>query len=228
MTRDQTSKQKAQAGQNAMKRLAQPIRSYVIVAQVLTFISGVLNVAPYVALVKLGQVFLTAYQQAKPVDAPTVRQNLRFLIFAFCMRLLYFGVVDHPYCRYKTAQSAAATYCGELAGAPLAWFDTNNSGKVRKGVQDDTKMVHTLIAHGPVDRLNAIISPLSLMIYCFILDWRLGLLSVGTIPLFLLLYSWSMKGMGEKTVAMDNKLAEVSAHMVELVAGIKVVKAFAK
>ena len=41
MTRDQTSKQKAQAGQNAMKRLAQPIRSYVIVAQVLTFISGV-------------------------------------------------------------------------------------------------------------------------------------------------------------------------------------------
>ena len=44
-------------------------------------------------------------------------------------------------------------------------------------------MVHTLIACGPVDRLNTIISPLSLMIYCFILDWQLGLLSVGTIPL---------------------------------------------
>ena len=189
-----------------------------------------LNVATYVALVKLGQVFLTAYQQAKPVDAPTVRQNLRFLIFAFCMRLfLYFlGLLITHIADIKLRNQLRRRIVEKLAGAPLAWFDTNNSGKVRKGVQDDTKMVHTLIAHGPVDRLNAIISPLSLMIYCFILDWRLGLLSVGTIPLFLLLYSWSMKGMGEKTVAMDNKLAEVSAHMVELVAGIKVVKAFAK
>lgn len=113
-----------------------------------------------------------------------------------------------------------------LAGAPLAWFTSTNSGAVRKAIQDDTHDVHTVIAHAPVESAAAVSAPLSLLIYSFVIDWRLGLLSVATLPFYALINAWMMRGMGQKTVQMDRHLARVSATMVEFVSGISVVKAF--
>lgn len=113
-----------------------------------------------------------------------------------------------------------------LAAAPLAWFTSTNSGAVRKAIQDDTHDVHTVIAHAPVESAAAVSAPLSLLIYSFVIDWRLGLLSVATLPFYALINAWMMRGMGEKTAEMDRHLARVSATMVEFVSGISVVKAF--
>ena len=115
-----------------------------------------------------------------------------------------------------------------LTRAPLAWFTDSTSGRVRKAVQDDTTAVHTVIAHGPVERLNAIVSPLALLACAVWIDWRLALLAVATIPLYVFTYSLSLKDMNAKTVEMDRRLAEVSSTMVEFVAGISVVKAFGR
>ena len=113
-----------------------------------------------------------------------------------------------------------------LSGAPLAWFTSTNSGTVRKAIQDDTHDVHTVIAHAPVESTAAISAPISLVIYTFIVDWRLGLLSIATIPIYGLIYAWMLRGMGDKTAQMDRHLTRVSATMVEFVSGISVVKAF--
>ncbi|WP_392399663.1 ABC transporter transmembrane domain-containing protein [Actinotignum urinale] len=64
--------------------------------------------------------------------------------------------------------------------------------------------------------------------YAFVVDWRLALLSIATIPIYVGMYGMSMRGMNEKTAQMDTKLAQVSATMAEFVAGISVVKAFGK
>ena len=113
-----------------------------------------------------------------------------------------------------------------LAAAPLAWFTSTNSGAVRKAIQDDTHDVHTVIAHAPVESAAAVSAPLSLLVYSFVVDWRLGLLSVATLPIYGIINAWMMRGMGEKTVEMDRHLSRVSATMVEFVSGISVVKAF--
>ena len=115
-----------------------------------------------------------------------------------------------------------------LSRAPLAWFSDKGSGAVRKAVQDDASMVHTVIAHGPVDKTNALVSPLALLVYVFTLDWRLGLLSICTVPMYGLTYSLTLRGMTEKTAEMDEKLERVSSTMVEFIAGIAVVKAFGR
>lgn len=70
--------------------------------------------------------------------------------------------------------------------------------------------------------------PLALMIYAFVVDWRLGLLAIATVPLYAASMALGMRGMAEKTVEMDKKLSVVSARMVEFVTGIAVVKAFGR
>jgi ATP-binding cassette subfamily B protein IrtA len=221
------NQKKADAGQNALKRLGKPIRGRLFFAQLLTVLSGVLSIAPYVVLTKIGRL-LIASRQTGEMRTLEIWSACRLLILFFSLKtVLYFSslIVTH-FADLKLRNILRRQIVERMSKAPLSWFSEANSGLVRKAVQDDTQTVHTIIAHGPIEKLNAVITPLALLIYSFYVDWRLGLLSIATIPIYVLLYGYSMKGMPEKTAAMDTKFGKVSSTMVEFVSGIAVVKAF--
>ena len=216
------------AGQRAFKELTAPIRGSMMVARVLGFLYGALAVAPYVILVQLGEVLLAAARSGIAPDRGEVMTLLMWLTGAFGLRYgIYFVAltVTH-FADVRFGHIVRSRMVGVLAAAPLAWFTSTNSGAVRKAIQDDTHDVHTVIAHAPVESAAAVSAPVSLLIYAFVVDWRLGLLSIATLPLYGLLNAWMMRGMGEKTAEMDRHLTRVSSTMVEFVSGISVVKAF--
>ena len=224
------SLEKARAGQSVVKRLSRPVRGWIGVAQLLTVASAALGVVPYIALVRLGDLLLSAYRTDSPVDADRARGVLMLLLAAYGARLgLYFvALLLTHVADLKMRDGLRRLIVERLSRAPLAWFSDKGSGAVRKAVQDDASMVHTVIAHGPVDKTNALVSPLALLVYVFTLDWRLGLLSICTVPMYGLTYSLTLRGMTEKTAEMDEKLERVSSTMVEFIAGIAVVKAFGR
>lgn len=216
------------AGQKAFKELTSPIRMAMTVAQILGVLYGALAVAPYVILVQLGEVLLAAARSGVSPERGEVINLLMWLIGAFGMRYgIYFVAlsVTH-FADVRFGHLVRMRMVKVLASAPLAWFTSTNSGAVRKAIQDDTHDVHTVIAHAPVESAAAVSAPLSLLIYSFIIDWRLGLLSIATLPIYALINAWMMRDMGEKTAEMDRYLTRVSATMVEFVSGISVVKAF--
>lgn len=216
------------AGQRAFKELTAPIRGSMMVARVLGFLYGALAVAPYVVLVQLGEVLLAAARSGVLPGRGEVMTLLMWLIGAFGVRYgIYFVAlaVTH-FADVRFGHIVRSRMVKVLAGAPLAWFTSTNSGAVRKAIQDDTHDVHTVIAHAPVESAAAVSAPLSLLIYSFVVDWRLGLLSIATLPIYGLLNAWMMRDMGEKTAQMDRHLTRVSSTMVEFVSGISVVKAF--
>ena len=216
------------AGKRAFKELTSPIRKSMIFAQVLGVLYGALAVAPYVILVQLGQVLLAAAQAGVSPDRGEVMDLLMWLISAFGARYgIYFVAVSIThFADLRFGHIVRSRMVKVLSGAPLAWFTSTNSGAVRKAIQDDTHDVHTVIAHAPVESAAAVSAPASLLIYAFVVDWRLGLLSIATIPIYGLIYAWMLAGMGEKTAEMDRHLTRVSSTMVEFVSGISVVKAF--
>ena len=216
------------AGQRAFKELTAPIRGSMMVARVLGFLYGALAVAPYVVLVQLGEVLLAAARSGALPDRGEVMTLLMWLTGAFGVRYgIYFVAlaVTH-FADVRFGHIVRSRMVKVLSGAPLAWFTSTNSGAVRKAIQDDTHDIHTVIAHAPVESTAAISAPLSLLIYAFVVDWRLGLLSIATVPIYGLIYAWMLAGMGDKTAQMDRHLTRVSATMVEFVSGISVVKAF--
>ncbi|MBD4443740.1 ABC transporter ATP-binding protein, partial [Xanthomonas citri pv. citri] len=66
--------------------------------------------------------------------------------------------------------------------------------------------------------------PLVLLVYAFVVDWRLGFLSIATFPIYALLQWVTMRDMATKTAEMDDKLADISSSSIELTEGIHVVK----
>ena len=222
--------QRSREGQAAIARLGAPVRTRLRIGQVLVLLSAVLAVAPYIALVQLGDILLRAHRAGLSPDPRQVSGAVMVLVSAYSTRLLlyFLALLITHLADLSLRDRLRRDIVVRISHAPLSWFTASTSGRLRKAVQDDTTLVHTVIAHGPVERLNAIVTPLALLGCAFWIDWRLALLAVSTLILYVLTYSVSMRGMNEKTVEMDRKLAAISSAMVEFVSGIGVVKAFGR
>lgn len=223
-------KQDAKAGRQAIKSLAEPVKFRMILAQVFSALSALLQFVPYLALVNLGEILLKAYGSGRTPDSEAIEKNVNFLIAGFSLRLVFYftALAITHFADMKLRFIIRRDLTERLSRVPLSWFSRNDSGKIRGAVQDDTKTVHTVIAHAPVDVLNGILSPVVLFVFLMFMNWRLGLIAIATLPIYFLLYGSSMRDMSPRTAEMNGHLARVSATMVELVAGIKVVKAFGK
>ena len=114
----------------------------------------------------------------------------------------------------------------KLGEVSLGWYSDKTSGVVRKAVQDDLEDLHHLVAHHDVELVSAIVLPVGGLAYLLWLDWRLALLAVATLPIYVVAYAWMMRGFAEKMLQLDASFARVSAAIVEFVHGIAVVKAF--
>ena len=226
----QGNAQRSREGQAAIARLGAPVRTRLRIGQVLVLLSAVLSVAPYIALVQLGDILLRAHRAGLSPDPQQVSGVVMVLVSAYSTRLLlyFLALLITHLADLSLRDRLRRDIVARISHAPLSWFTASTSGRLRKAVQDDTTLVHTVIAHGPVERLNAIVTPLALLGCAFWIDWRLALLAVSALVLYVLTYSVSMRGMNEKTVEMDRKLAAISSAMVEFVSGIGVVKAFGR
>ena len=226
----QDNKAKDKAGRKAVAELTKPIAPQLMMGRILAAISGILAIAPYIALINLGAVFYAAGNSSANLDIPAIWINIAILIVTFIGRVTTYVIalaVTH-YADNKWRAHIRNLMLARMSRAPLAWFTAINSGRIRKAIQDDATQIHALVAHAPVETTAAMIQPLALLAYAFYIDWRLGLLCIANLPLFVGAYSVMLKSMGERTAEMDTRLAKVSARMVEFVAGISVVKAFGR
>lgn len=228
VTAPMSKREEQRAGQRAFAELTREARPWLIVGQILAALSGILVVAPYVALVRLGSVLLEAEAAGVPVDRDRVFGIVTFVIGTFCGQLSLFalGLVITHVGDQRLVASLRSRLMETITSAPLTWFSENTSGRIRKAIQDDTKDIHNLVAHRPIEYVRAIAAPLALAGYACWVDWRLGLLALSSLPIYGSIMAVMLRGMGEKTVEMDARLGNMSADMVELVNGISVVKAF--
>jgi len=201
----------------------QPVRGRILAARIIVIASCVVALAPYLALVKLSTILLSAH-----IDHEALVHTANLLVAAFCTQALLYvlAVVITHFADLKLRSVLQGRIIGRLSRAPLAWFSSSSTGQVRKAIQDDTVQVHALVAHAPVEQTAAIGIPVVLLVYAFVVDWRLGLLCLATFPIYALLQWWSMRGMTAKTAEMNDKLANISANAIELTEGIHVVKNF--
>jgi hypothetical protein len=210
----QDPKAKDRASREAMARLTGPVKGTMWAARIMAALSAVLAIAPYVALVHLGGILLTAWSAGVAPDRDKVMLTVNVLIGTFCGRLMLYFValaLTH-FADARLGASIRSDIVSSLARAPLAWFTSTNSGRVRKALQDDTHTIHMLVAHAPVETTCAVVMPIALFVYALIVDWRLGLLTIATFPIYAVLYAWSMRGMAVKTAGDGHQAGEGLGH----------------
>ncbi len=226
---EESPAEKDRRGRAALAQLLSPVRGRLLAGRLLGALAGIVAVAPYVALVELGRAVLPALSGA-PVDAARVSAIVVWILTGVSLQatLTFAALLITHFADLRLEVILRRRIIERIARAPLSWFGEHTSGQVRKAVQDDTKALHTLVAHAPVEQMLAVVTPLALAVYAFIIDWRLGLLAVAAVPVYLAIQAFTMRGMGAKTAAMDTKLGHVASAIVEFCDGIGVVKAFGR
>jgi ATP-binding cassette subfamily B protein len=208
----------------ALRQLLSPVRRATGKAQRIQWIASAATVVPFVGIVELGRALLAA----GPVDTARVWTIVAVVIGALLVRTLASGwalTITH-FADVDLQRSLRRRVVDTLGRLPLGWFSTTSSGEVRKAVQHDVGELHYLVAHSAVEQAGALATPFFGLIYCFYLDWRLGLLALATIPVYLAVYAWLGRDARTQMERLDRGVERISATIVEFIAGVSVVKTF--
>lgn len=109
---------------------------------------------------------------------------------------------------------------------PMGFMLETPSGTFKTLMVDNVGRLEDIIAHMIPELPSAIAAPLTSILLVFVLDWRMGLASLITVPLSLIFLLGMMHGYSEKIATYLRSGNEMNAALVEYVGGIQVIKAF--
>ncbi len=116
----------------------------------------------------------------------------------------------------------------KMRRVPMGVMLETPTGFYKNLIVDNVAKLEDVIAHFIPEIPSNIAAPAACMTLIFILDWRMGLASLVTIPLCIPFFIGMLQGYGKK---MDNYVRagnEMNAALVEYVSGIQVIKAFSR
>ena len=114
----------------------------------------------------------------------------------------------------------------KLPKLPLGTIVDTSSGKLKQIIVDQVESMETPLAHLLPEMTGNLFGPVCILIYLFVLDWRMALLSLVSIPVGMLFMMLVMIGYGEKYAGSVRTSQEMNAAIVEYTGGIEVIKAF--
>ena len=114
----------------------------------------------------------------------------------------------------------------KLPKLPLGTVMDTSSGKLKQIIVDQVDSTETTLAHLFPEMTANIAAPVLTLIYLFVLDWRLALLSLAVFPIA---FIFMMSVMGKYAADYEGAVKatnEMSSAMIEYIHGIEVIKAF--
>lgn len=114
----------------------------------------------------------------------------------------------------------------KLSRVPMGYILDTPSGKFKTMLVDTVEKLELPLAHMIPELTANILVPILMLIYLFVLDWRIALISLITIPIGLVCYMGMMKDYEKRYGRVLTAGKNMDAAIVEYIGGIEVIKAF--
>ncbi|MDO4321135.1 MAG: ABC transporter ATP-binding protein [Lachnospiraceae bacterium] len=160
----------------------------------------------------------------------------RYLYDGILMALFWLGRVIFHAC--STTCSHKATFhvlgnirkqvCDKLARVPLGVVKDTPSGSLKNIIVERVDSIETTLAHILPEFTANLLAPIAVFIYLCVIDWRMALVSLISLPLGMLCYTGMMIGYEESFRNTVTKTKILNDTAVEYIGGIEVIKAFGK
>lgn len=192
----------------------------------LSAVNGLLSLVPFILLWLVVRILLTA--EGDLADTSLWDYALAAFVVSVANILLYFfALMLSHLAAFRIEINMRRWAMERLMRAPLGFFDTQNTGRMRKIIDEDSGQTHTFVAHILPDVAGSVVAPLGVIILLFMVDWQMGLaLMVPLVCAFGIMgYMMNPKNNHFQRMYLD-ALEKMSAEAVEYVRGIPVVKVF--
>ena len=192
----------------------------------LSAVNGLLSLLPFIFVWLVVRTLLVS--GGRIADTPV----LTYAIYAFAVSvlgvLLYFvGLMLSHLTAFRVETNMRRKAMEKMMTLPLGFFDTQNTGRMRKIIDEDSGQTHTFVAHILPDVAGSVVAPIGIIILLLVVDWQLGIASI--IPI---LCAFGIMGhmMNPKFNQFQRTYLDaqekMSSEAVEYVRGIPVVKVF--
>lgn len=216
------AKKKAEAA--ARKEILAPVSGMLTVASLIVAVASVCAVVPFILIVEACRELLST-----PVDTGRVWWLFGAAVAVLILRailqvvtLLWSHAADANHQLSLRRQLAT-----KLTRVPLGWFGERSSGEVKTYLRDDVEALHYLVAHARLEFVGALVVPLVTLGYLCTVDWRLTLVLLIPLLVYVRLLGRIMDRDGRDRVAVYTRWERrTSEAAIEFVDGIQVVRAF--
>ena len=194
-----------------------------ITAVVLAVVGVVGGMVPYFAAAKIivglvtGETALSTY--APWLAAALIGYLVRTALYNSALSLSHKAT-------FQILKSIRQQLLQKLPKLPLGTVMDTSSGKLKETILDQVDSMETTLAHLFPEMTANLTAPLLTLIYLFVLDWRLALLSLAVFPIAFAFMMMVMGGYAKDFAGAVQATNEMSSAMIEYIHGIEVIKAF--
>lgn len=202
-------------------------RKYLLPCSVtLSAVNGLLSLVPFILLWLVVRTLLIA--KGNLSNTPLIDYALWAFVISVANVLLYFlALMLSHLAAFRIETNMRRKAMQRLMRAPLGYLDEQNTGRMRKIIDEDSGQTHTFVAHLLPDVASCVVAPIGVIVLLFSVDWQLG--TAAMIPLIgaigIMGYMMNPKNNQFQRLYLDAQ-EKMGAEAVEYVRGIPVVKVF--
>ncbi|MCR5848186.1 MAG: ABC transporter ATP-binding protein/permease [Lachnospiraceae bacterium] len=221
---------KKKSGFSRLLELAGRKKGKLIIACMLSVLSSAAKLLPFFTVYWIIVTILPFFNEPQKMD----RSRIMILTIITLASALVYGLC--AYASSALAHTAAYDIIYELriklmeklGKLPSGYFTNKTQGGIKKILSDDTEQVEIFVAHHLCDIAAAVATPIFTLIYLFVMDWRLALITLLPIiiSIFLLAMCLVKPDKAALQTEMHDSMEAMQGTIVQYIHGMPVIKIF--
>jgi subfamily B ATP-binding cassette protein MsbA len=169
------------------------------------------------------------------VDEGFVKRNKTLLLvipFAYIVAAALKGIAMYVrdylmgYVGQKVVNDIRDRLYSHVVSLSFSYFTGTPTGVIISRIVNDVNLVQGAITRAPASLGQGVLTMVGLMGWAFYLNWRLTLISLFVMPLAAVALSRFSRRFRKASTQMQERMGDLTMHLHETLAGIRIVKAF--
>ncbi len=213
-----------------MLELAGQKKHRLLAACALSVVAAAARIVPFFTIYALVREMLQCYAASTQVDPGRLSEYAGWtlaaaLVYGLCA--FFSSSLAHT-AAYDIIYALRLQLMEKLTRVPSGYFTQTTQGAIKKILSDDTEQLEVFIAHHICDIVAAVATPLLTLIYLFVMDWRLALVTLVPIFISLVLLSACLNKPDKAIlqVELHDSQERMQGTIIEYIHGMPVIKVF--
>lgn len=192
---------------------------------ILSVISIVSGLVPYYSVYKIIEAFI-----AGTAGLSVLLTWSLIALMAYAVKVLFFGLstgLSHN-AAYNILEQLRLRVADRFMHAPLGNVTQHSIGEIKNMIVDKIENIEPSLAHMVPEGAGHIVLPVISLIALAVIDWRVALASLVTLPLSMVCMVLTFKISGRNFQKYNESNASMNSAIVEYIEGIEVIKAFGR
>ena len=195
----------------------------IVLSVIFSIVSILFGLIPYISVYKIIQAFID-----NSINSGLIGKWVIISALSYLAKIICFSVstsLSHI-SAYEILEKLRIQVVDKFIKAPLGSVTSKSIGEIKNMIVDKIENIEPPLAHMIPELTGNAILPITIFVFLVILDYRMALASMVTIPLTIIPFAILMKQSSSKFDKYVKYGNYVSSVIVEYIEGIQVIKAF--